>query len=346
MEEKLFWLGFYLKERNIFKTIKYFEEGIDIREIISFKKYSENEIIDLAKKEIERAKKENTKIYFIKDKEFPEKLKVISYAPLFLYVKGELLKDKNLIAIIGSRKPTSYGKEVAYKFSKKLAENGVGIVSGLARGIDSISHKGALDGNGYTIGVLGCGVNIIYPAENRELFERIIKSGGAIISEFPFDTKPRKENFPMRNRIISGLCEGIVVIEAGKKSGTLITAKWALNQGREVFAIPGSIFSSQSEGTHYLIKEGANVITSPEEILAYFGWGEEKNLSREKIEVELTEEEKEILSLLSSYPQHVEEIFAKVNKSPFEVLSILTELELKGLVENLPGKYIKLKVNL
>ncbi|AEH23090.1 DNA protecting protein DprA [Thermodesulfobacterium geofontis OPF15] len=346
MEEKLFWLGFYLKERNIFKTIKYFEEGIDIREIISFKKYSENEIIDLAKKEIERAKKENTKIYFIKDKEFPEKLKTISYAPLFLYVKGKLLKDKNLIAIIGSRKPTSYGKEVAYKFSKKLAENGVGIVSGFARGIDSISHKGTLDGNGYTIGVLGCGINIIYPAENRELFERIIKSGGAIISEFPFDTKPRKENFPMRNRIISGLCEGIVVIEAGKKSGTLITAKWALNQGREVFAIPGSIFSSQSEGTHYLIKEGANVITSPEEILAYFGWGEEKNLSREKIEVELTEEEKEILSLLSSYPQHVEEIFAKVNKSPFEVLSILTELELKGLVENLPGKYIKLKVNL
>jgi len=346
MEEKFLWLGFYLKERNIFKTIKYFEEGIDIREIISFKKYSENEIIDLAKKEIERAKKEKTKIYFIKDKEFPEKLKTISYVPLFLYVKGELLRDKNLIAIIGSRKPTSYGKEVAYKFSKKLAENDIGIVSGLARGIDSISHKGALDGNGYTIGVLGCGINIIYPAENRELFERIIKNGGAIISEFPFDTKPRKENFPMRNRIISGFCEGIVVIEAGKKSGTLITAKWALNQGREVFAIPGSIFSSQSEGTHYLIKEGANVITSPEEILAYFRWGEEKILSREKIEVELSEEEKEILSFLSSYPQHIEEIFAKVNKSPFEVLSILTELELKGLVENLPGKYVKLKVNL
>lgn len=345
MEIKLLWLGFYLKERNIFRNIKYFEEGINIRELIKFKGYSENEIINLAKKELNKAEKEKVKIVFIRDKEFPEKLKTISYPPLFLYVKGEFLQDKNLIAIIGSRKPTSYGKEVAYKFSKKLAENDIGIVSGLARGIDSISHTGALDGNGYTIGVLGCGIDIVYPAENRELFEKIVKNGGAIISEFPFGTKPKKENFPMRNRIISGLCEGIIIIEAGRKSGTLITAKWALNQGREIFAIPGSIFSSQSEGTHYLIKEGANVITSPEEILAYFGWRKEVNLMKTEKEVEVTEEEKEILSLLSSYPQHVEEIFAKLNKPPFEVLSILTELELKGLVENLPGKYVKLKIN-
>ncbi len=345
MEEKLLWLGFYLKERNIFKSIKYFEERLEIREIIKFKKYSETEIINLAQKELEKAEKEKVRILFIKDKEFPEKLKTISYPPLFLYVKGNFLQDKNLIAIIGSRKPTSYGKEVAYKFSKKLAENNVGIVSGLARGIDSISHIGALDSGGYTIGVLGCGVDIVYPAENRELFKKIIKNGGAIISEFPFGTKPKKENFPMRNRIISGLCEGIVVIEAGRKSGTLITAKWALNQGREVFAIPGSVFSSQSEGTHYLIKEGANMITSPEEILDYFGWKKEVDSLKIKKEIEVTEEEKEILSHLSFYPQHVEEIFAKVDRPPFEILSILTELELKGLVENLPGKYVKLKAN-
>ncbi len=345
MEEKLLWLGFYLKERNIFKTIKYFEEGIEIKEILKFKKYSENEVINLAEKEIEKAEKEKVEILFIKDEKFPEKLKVIPYPPLFLYIKGYLLEDKNLLAIIGSRKPTSYGKEVAYKFSKNLAEKGIGIVSGLARGIDSISHKGALDGNGYTIGVLGCGVDIVYPAENRELFEKIIKNGGAIISEFPFTTRPRKENFPMRNRIISGLSEGIVVIEAGKKSGTLITAKWALNQGKEVFSIPGSIFSSQSEGTHYLIKQGANVVTSPEEILDYFGWEKENTLPKEHPEIEITEEEKEILSLLSPYPQHIEEIFTKINKTPFEVLSILTELELKGLIENLPGKYVKLKTN-
>ncbi|PMP97523.1 MAG: DNA-protecting protein DprA [Thermodesulfobacterium geofontis] len=345
MEEKLLWLGFYLKERNIFKSIKYFEERLEIREIIKFKKYSETEIINLAQKELEKAEKEKVRILFIKDKEFPEKLKTISYPPLFLYVKGNFLQDKNLIAIIGSRKPTSYGKEVAYKFSKKLAENNVGIVSGLARGIDSISHIGALDSGGYTIGVLGCGVDIVYPAENRELFKKIIKNGGVIISEFPFGTKPKKENFPMRNRIISGLCEGIVVIEAGRKSGTLITAKWALNQGREVFAIPGSVFSSQSEGTHYLIKEGANMITSPEEILDYFGWKKEVDSLKIKKEIEVTEEEKEILSHLSFYPQHVEEIFAKVDRPPFEILSILTELELKGLVENLPGQYVKLKAN-
>ena len=346
MDDKLFWLGFYLKERNIFKVIKYFEEGINIKEILKFKNYSEDEIITLAEEELDKAKKQETKILFIKEKEFPERLKTISYAPLFLYVKGNLWQNKNFIAIIGSRKPTPYGKEVAYKFSKNLAEKGIGIVSGLARGIDSISHKGALDGNGYTIGVLGCGVDIIYPAENRELFERIIKNGGAVISEFPFNIRPRKENFPMRNRIISGLSEGIVVIEAGKKSGTLITAKWALNQGREVFAIPGSIFSSQSEGTHYLIKQGANVVTSPEEILDYFGWKKENTLSDEHPEIEITDDEKEILSLLSPYPQHIEEIFTKVNKPPFEVLSILTELELKGLIENLPGKYVKLKINL
>lgn len=345
MEEKLLWLGFYLKEKNIFKTIKYFEEALEIRDILRTKKYSEDEILKLAKKELERAKERGVKILFIKDVEFPEKLKKISYPPLFLYVKGEFREDINLIAIIGSRKPTSYGKEVAYQFSKKLAESGVGIVSGLARGIDSISHRGALEANGYTIGVLGCGVDIIYPSENRELFERIVKNKGAIISEFPFGTKPRKENFPIRNRIISGLSEGVVVIEAGKKSGTLITAKWALDQGKEVFAVPGSVFSSQSEGTHLLIKEGANVVTSPEEILEHFGWEKKLTLEKEKTEVEISEEEKEILSVLSSYPQHVEEIFAKIDRPPFEILSLLTELELKGLVENLPGKYVKLKTN-
>lgn len=346
MEEKLFWLGFYLRERNVFKVIKYFEELKDIKEILKAKKYSENDILALAEKEIEKAEKIGVKILFIGDREFPEKLKSISYSPLFLYIKGNLKQDKNLIAIIGSRKPTSYGKEVAYQFSKKLAEHGVGIVSGLARGIDSISHKGALDGNGYTIGILGSGIDVIYPAENRELFERIINNGGAIVSEFPLGTRPRKENFPMRNRIISGISEGVVVIEAGKRSGTLITAKWALEQGREVFAIPGNVFSSQSEGTHLLIKEGANIVTTPEEILDYFGWKKEESLTEEKLEVEISDEEKEILSILSSYPQHVEEIFEKIDKPPFEVLSILTELELKGLIENLPGKYVKLKITL
>lgn len=345
MEEKLLWLGFFLKEKNIFKVIKYFEEKMDIREILKVKGYSENEIISLAKEELKKAEKYSAKILFIKEKEFPENLKKISYPPIFLYTKGKFLSEKKFIGVIGSRKPTSYGKEVAYKFSRKLAEYGVGIVSGFAKGIDSISHLGALEAGGYTVAILGCGLDIIYPAENRELYEKIIRGNGAIVSEFPFNARPRKENFPIRNRLISGLCEGILVIEAGERSGTLITAKWALNQGKEIFAVPGSVFSLQSKGTHYLIKEGANLVTSPEEILNYFGWMEEKNFFQEKkVKIELSEEEKEIFSLLSSYPTHIEEILAKINKPPFEVLSILTELELKGVVESLPGKYVKLKI--
>lgn len=342
MEEKLFWLGFYLKERNIFKTIKYFSEGIDIKDVLKFKNYSEDEIKSLAEKEFGKAEKLKVKILFIKEDEFPPKLKEINYPPLFIYLRG-YLQNKNLIAIIGSRKPTPYGKEVAYHFSKKLSEEGIGIVSGLARGIDSIAHKGCLDVKGYTIGVLGSGIDVIYPAENKELFEKILDNNGAIISEFPFSTKPRRENFPIRNRIISGLSQGIIVIEAGKKSGTLITAKWALDQGKEVFAVPGSIFSYQSEGTHYLIKEGAIIVTSPEEILSYFGWKDEKTLISSKQEMDLSEEEKEILSHLSPYPPHIEEIFIKIDKPPFKILSLLTELELKGLIESLPGRYIKLK---
>ncbi len=342
MEEKLFWLGFYLKERNILKTIKYFSEGIEIIDILRFKNYSEDEIKRLAEKELEQAERLNVKILFIKEDEFPLELREISYPPLFIYLKGRF-QNINSIGIIGSRKPTSYGKEVAYHFSKRLGEEGIGIVSGLARGIDSIAHKGCLDAKGYTIAVLGSGIDIIYPPENKEIFDEILKNNGAIISEFPFFTKPRKENFPIRNRIISGLSKGIIVIEAGKKSGTLITAKWALEQGKEVFAIPGSIFSSQSEGTHYLIKEGAIIVTSPEEVLNYFGWKKDKALVNFKKEIDLSEEEKEILSHLSTYPQHIEEIFLKINKPSFEILSLLTELELKGLIETLPGKYVKLK---
>jgi DNA processing protein len=345
MDKKVLWLGYYLKVRNVFKTIKRFEENRSIEEILAEEGYKIKEIEKGGISELEKAEKNGVKILFREEEEFPAALKEIPYAPLFLYVKGQLEASKHFIAIIGSRKPTSYGKEVAYKFSKGLSENGIGIVSGLARGIDTIAHRACLEVNGYTIAVLGSGIDVIYPAENRGVYEEIIKKRGAVVSEFPFGTKPRKENFPMRNRIISGLSQAIVVVEAGKRSGTLITAKWALDQGKEVFAIPGNIFSSQSEGTHYLLKQGAILVTSPAEIIEYLGL-EVKNAQPvlfETEEIEVSDEEKEILEALSSYPQHIEEIFAKVNKPPFEILSLITDLELKGLVETLPGKYVKLR---
>lgn len=218
----------------------------------------------------------------INSKEYPEKLKNIYNPPLKLYILGnkELLKQK-CIAIVGSRKATIYGKNIAYKISKELAENGINIVSGLAIGIDTWAHLGTLSSeisnqdikskkifnNGKTIAVLGSGIDNIYPKENIELARKIVKSGGCIISEYPPNSKPERLNFPQRNRIISGLSNGVLVVEANNTSGALITAEFALEQGKEVFAIPGDITREQSKGCNELIKDGATIITTSQEIL-------------------------------------------------------------------------------
>ncbi|MCS7278914.1 MAG: DNA-processing protein DprA [Thermodesulfobacteriaceae bacterium] len=343
MDEKLIWLGIYLKEKNFLKLIKFWENRVKISQILKERGLEAKELIQEAEKEVERAKKEGIEILFYEDLGFPEILRKIPYPPLFLYVKGCLNLSKPLLAIVGSRKPTSYGKEVAYQFANFLGKNGVGIISGLARGIDTIAHKGCLEAEGYTVGVLGCGLNVVYPAENRWLYLKIIEKGGALISEHPLGTKPRPENFPRRNRLISGLSQGVLIIEAGKRSGTLITAKWALSQGKEVFAVPGNIFSSQSEGTHYLLKEGATLITNPSELMEYLGWKPEKQDQTFKTQkIELLPKEKEILNLITNYPKHIEEITSDTSIPFFEILSILTELEIKGLIKSLPGKYYQL----
>lgn len=218
----------------------------------------------------------------INSKEYPEKLKNIYDPPSKIYVLGnkELLKQKG-IAIVGARKATQYGKKVAYRISKELAEKEINIISGLAIGIDTCAHLGAilaenivqstiqqrLSKIGKTIAVLGSGINNIYPRENIELARKIIKSGGCIISEYPLNSKPEKLHFPQRNRIISGLSDGVLVVEASKTSGSLITAEFALEQGKEVFAIPGDITKEQSKGCNELIKDGAILITSIQEII-------------------------------------------------------------------------------
>lgn len=207
----------------------------------------------------------------IESKDYPEQLKQIYDAPIKLYVLGnkEILKHKG-IAIVGARNASEYGRKVALQFSKKLSENGINIISGLALGIDTCAHLGTLQNTskGKTIAVLGGGINKIYPKQNIELARNIIKSGGCIISEYPAESNPEKINFPQRNRIISGLSCGVLVVEASKKSGALITTDLALEQGREVFAIPGNILSLTSVGTNNLIKQGAKLVSSYEEILS------------------------------------------------------------------------------
>lgn len=210
----------------------------------------------------------------IKNNKYPNQLKNIYDPPAKLYVLGNrfILNQRNF-AIVGSRKATQYGKKIAMQISKELAENGLNVVSGLAIGIDSYAHLGCLQVKdaGKTIAVLGSGLDVIYPKENRKLAEQIINSGGCIISEYPIGSKIEKNNFPQRNRIISGLSEGILVVEASQKSGALITAEFGAEQGKEVFAVPGDINKEQSEGCNLLIKDGVNVVTSSQDIIDIIG---------------------------------------------------------------------------
>ena len=219
-------------------------------------------------KYIEYMKKQKINIITIFDKEYPEKLKKIYDKPLYLYTKGNTeLLNNNTIAVIGARKCSKYGKNIAKDISYNLAKYNICIVSGLAKGIDTFAHLGALGATGKTIGVLGNGVDNIYPSENKVLADKIIENNGLLISEYVVGTKAEKMNFPERNRIISGISDGIVVVEAAEKSGALITADLGLEQGKEIYAVPGNINSEYSIGTNKLIKEGANIITSYKDIL-------------------------------------------------------------------------------
>lgn len=212
--------------------------------------------------------KSKIKIIKIEDKDYPEKLKNIYNPPKELYVLGnEKILNETAIAIVGSRDCTKYGAQNAYKFAYEISKRNIGVISGFARGIDAYAHKGALLEKGKTIAVLGCGLDIIYPSENFELYKKIVQVGGAIITEYPLGTKPEKYHFPERNRIISGLAEKILVIEAKERSGALITVNYALEQGKDVYAIPGNITSLNSVGPNELIKEGAFIVTNIQDIV-------------------------------------------------------------------------------
>ena len=278
--------------------------------------------------------------------DYPRLLKEIPEPPLGLYIKGNM-PERPAVGIVGSRKCTEYGLLTATKISKFLANHGISIISGMARGIDSFAHKGALETGGHTVAVLGCGVDICYPPENLNLYRKISKTG-AVISEYFPGTPSKPHHFPLRNRIISGLSYGVVVVEAGKSSGSLITADRALDQGREVFAIPGNINSSLSLGTNNLIKQGAALITHPEEILEILGLGEllpsETNNKdfppKTDKTIFLASEEKLVYDCIAKQEMvsiTIDEISSKIDIPLSKINYALTMLEIKGFVERLPG---------
>jgi DNA processing protein len=282
------------------------------------------------------------KIITIFDENYPALLREIHGAPMIIYYKGVIDEEVlgRCFGVVGTRKPTSYGRVVTEKLTRELVEAGLTIVSGLARGVDTIAHTVTVESRGKTLAVLGGGLNQIFPSENLRLAEKICDGFGAILTEFPPSYPHLAGNFPARNRIIAGLSKGVLVTEAAEDSGSLITARLAIEQGREVFAVPGPITSSMSEGTSVLLKDGAKLVSSVKDILEELGM---KSASIVKIaDLNLTAAEKGILELIKDESRHVDEIARELKKKVSDVSSVLLKLEILGIVKNLgAGNYIK-----
>ncbi len=271
------------------------------------------------------------------DKDYPARLKEIHDRPAVLFIKGEIkAEDEWCVSIVGTRQPTIYGRQVAEEMAAGLASSRITVVSGLAKGIDAIAHNAALAAGGRTLAVVGGGLDVIYPPENTDLAKRIVECG-ALISEYPPGTRPRPENFPRRNRILSGLCLGVLVVEAGEGSGALITSMLALEQNREVFAVPGSILSPASTGTNKLIQDGAKLVRNIGDIL------EELNLTAAAHQIEMkavmpeTPAEAELMKHLSAQPVHIDELCRASGVSASAVSATLAMMELKGMVKQVGG---------
>lgn len=350
--------------------------GIGWKTALKIKKFNDWQRVD---KEIEQTGRSNVSILTANNSLYPKNLLNIYDFPPLLYVKGTLIEEDINIAVVGSRMAGAYGKFTAERLSRELVLRGITIVSGLARGIDSAAHRGALAGKGRTIAVLGSGIDIVYPPENKKLLEKI-SDNGAVITEFPFTTPPNGPNFPARNRIISGLSLGVVIVEAGDKSGSLITARLALEQGREVFAVPGSIDSPGSRGGHKLIRQGAKLIENINDILEeILPQVDNKSVVRKQGKIppgpplkkggmspdtplikgknsshpplpkggrggfpsDLDGTQSAILKLISKKQMGVDAIIAATGFKAANVLSTLLTLEMQGHIEQLPGKIFK-----
>lgn len=322
-------------------------EGITPRLIAALRQAS---LPDEAQKDLDLVAQKGYRIVCLTDPVYPPLLREIPDPPPFLYVSGTLDPSAHLLAVVGSRNATPYGVTTTHRLCADLAGKGMTIVSGMARGIDTAAHEGALMGKGRTIAVLGSGLEQVYPAENLHLFHKIIENG-AVISEFPLFAQPEAHHFPQRNRVISGMSLGTLVVEATRNSGSLITARLAAEQNREVFAIPGSIQSFKSAGTHVLIKQGAKLVEHVQDILDELNlqdWTPSPASSefREKparILPPLSEAEVLVFQALSTYPVHSDELARRLSLASGKLMAILLQLEVKGLVHQTAGNYFSIK---
>lgn len=290
--------------------------------------------------EIEQAAKQGCRVITLQDERYPALLQQIPDPPPVLYAYGRLEPPTCPIAVVGSRNASAYGRSTTRSLCAALARRGATIVSGMARGIDTAAHKGALGGGGMTVAVLGSGLNRVYPVENIKLFHQIAAQG-CVLTEFPMDAAPEARHFPMRNRIISGMALGTVVVEAARKSGSLITARLAAEQNREVFAVPGSVHSATARGTHDLIKQGAKLVEDVddifEEIVSQLPVDNAPGVETKALPP-LSEPEKALLTLIGAYPVHIDELARKTTAAIGTLTGTLSQLELKGLICQEPGK--------
>ncbi len=289
--------------------------------------------------ELERLRAVGVTPISIADPRYPPLLRMIPAPPPLLYLCGTLTPaDQRAVAIVGTRHPSHYGREAARRLARDLASAGMTIVSGLALGIDTIAHTAALEAGGRTIAVLASGIDRVYPERNRALAERI-KTSGALLSDYPLGTPPAPLNFPPRNRIISGLSLATLVVEAGESSGALITVQFALDQGREVMAVPGSIFNPLSAGPHRLIRDGAAIVTGADDVLAVLNLDRQTTLADTPLDVVLTPEEEAIYAVVMAEPQHIDMIGRAAGQSAAATAAALALLELKGLVRQVAPLY-------
>lgn len=291
--------------------------------------------------ELGRIEAAGAAIITFNDSNYPAALREIDDPPCLLYAKGTALDvcaDASAgaaVAIVGTRRPTHYGVRVAETIARGLASMGVTVVSGMARGCDAAAHKGALQAGGATVAVLGTGVDVLYPKDNAKIYEDILAKG-VVLSEFPMSTKPMPYNFPQRNRIISGISKGVVVIEAPFRSGALMTARLALEANREVMAVPGAVTSAQSRGTNSLIKQGAHLVESAVDVMNILGFSPVKT-ERPTENMELNVEEAVVWNTLGDEPSHIDTVLEKAGLAPNKAAAILLEMELKGFIQHLPG---------
>ncbi len=303
------------------------------------------EMRDAARYQIEAIRERGGTILCWDDSFYPDLLRQLPDPPPVLYTEGDLsLLESLAVAIVGSRSATSYGLRVAHAFGKDLSMNNITVISGLALGIDSEGHRGALDGTGSTIGVLGCGLDVVYPRQNKELYNQL-RNKGLLITEYPLGTRPEGFRFPARNRIIAGLSHGILVVEAAMKSGSLITAQMGVDFGREVFAVPGQIDSFKSEGAHHLIRQGAHLVSNIKDILDSLRFDQSTENKRADHQTDkptgLNPALSQFLDHIEPYPQTMDEVIEKAQLTVAKASELFLMLELEGCIEMLPGDMVR-----